>query len=79
MSVLSSFIPASPRVNYKQYRLILPHVVCRHRAASLSCQQWPAPAAVAVLGGGDGVQQCSVVQGCREEDDSQVLTKYVTT
>ena len=65
MSVLSSFIPASPRVNYKQYRLILPHVVCRHQAASLSCQQWPAPAAVAVLGGGDGVQQCSVVQGCR--------------
>ena len=78
MSVLSSFIPASPRVNYKQYRLILPHVVCRHQAASLSCQQWPAPAAVAVLG---GVQQCSVVQGCRGagEDDSQVLTKYVTT
>ena len=76
MSVLSSFIPASPRVNYKQYRLILPHVVCRHQAASLSCQQWPAPAAVAVVGGGD-VQQCGA--GCREEDDSQVLTKYVTT
>ena len=66
MSVLSSFIPASPRVNYKQYRLILPHVVCRHRAASLSCQQWPAPAAVAVLGGDGDVQQCGAgVQGCR--------------
>ena len=74
MSVLSSFIPASPRVNYKQYRLILPHVVCRHRAASLSCQQWPAPAAVAVLGGGDVQQWCGA-----GEDDSQVLTKYVTT